>query len=525
MPPVTEHRRNRSKYASPTQSTPVLLAGSRPRTRPPICPGTIPPASCSPTPRHRHLPQDLATATTFLSVSSPPHSCSPPLSTKAIGNQLSSRHGKSPHVSAISSFPFGKPSLDHSFRTQLHSKHVLLPLFKSNTLCTVSLHCLLRSHPLISRLHKMRDHLTTIDFSSLQKAHANLGGQTTIYPRRVMLFLVDLMHFDMMVPSLFRYLGGNHTSNWRGAPSILLTVRNHILDHDTTDLQHIITVGCPAKLNAFTSRDTFFQYWRYGNHLTANTHHYKAIISLAKEDMYQYIATLPSWLPRFIPNLHLSPVGLIVNPSNNYRLVIDHSHLLSPSSTPTNCLTNIDEEPPIQSSSTCVKHYSRIYNLRITYPKVDLHGMNKDASGAFKTEKFQPDVAAAFSYVYGKYLCIPISMKFGSNTSQSNFELIEHARTVLATVLFSDPSLPTKYFSWISRVSFPAPPGPLTVFTQAFPEEFNKVKPPRISPFPRVSLTCAWTNRETPHDISKPSLSRSHRTNLYPIDANLYTWQ
>ena len=73
--------------------------------------------------------------------------------------------------------------------------------------------------------------------------------------------------------------------------------------------------------------------------------------------------------------------------------------------------------------------------------------MSNDASGAFKTDKLQPDVATAFSYIYGKYLCLLTAMTFGSNTSPPKFEPIVGARTALATAFFLDNSLLTKHVS------------------------------------------------------------------------------
>ena len=353
---------------------------------------------------------------------------------------------------------FGALSTSHSFCTAVHFEHVLLPLLKSGLLPPTSKDALLAAHPLIMHLHCSVMRLASLDFSSLRKPHP-VRQQTSIAPSWVCLFLAALLHFNLSVPSLIRYLGGNHTSAWRDIPALMSYLKSMIPDHDLSDLRRVLQVGCPAVLNATTSRSNFLDYWRYGNHSTIASYHDNLVQSLAKEDAYQYILPLPSWLARFIPNLHLNPLGLVVKPGKDNRLVIDPSFWVGPDSTPINSLTHIGNEPPIRFASALTRHLSRIYNLRITYPDEDIPTFSDDASGEFKTTKLHPDVATAFAYAYRTHLCVPTAAIFGSNTSPPNFEPIAGARTRLATALFADPRFTAAPSRWVSMVAFSAPPG------------------------------------------------------------------
>ena len=75
-----------------------------------------------------------------------------------------------------------------------------------------------------------------------------------------------LLHYNLDVSLLMRYLGGNHT----GAHRAVQATARILLDHDTDAelVRHyvrVMTVGCPRIMNADISRENALQYWRAGN--------------------------------------------------------------------------------------------------------------------------------------------------------------------------------------------------------------------------------------------------------------------
>ena len=59
-----------------------------------------------------------------------------------------------------------------------------------------------------------------------------------------------------------------------------------------------------------------------------------------KEDRNQYLVSLPNWLARFIPHLHVTPQGLVIKEGNNDRLVRDRSFIPHWSATCINMMLN-----------------------------------------------------------------------------------------------------------------------------------------------------------------------------------------
>jgi len=129
----------------------------------------------------------------------------------------------------------------------------------------------------------------------------------------------------------------------------------------------------------------------------------------------------PSWIARFIPNLHLTPQGLVIKPGKNDRLVFDGSHLIKFNSSCVNMFTNPNLEPKIRYGKAFQRHITRIWNLRISYPKKDILLWDDDVSGAFRYNKYHPDIASAFAFILSKTLYIPTGQCFGGNTSAQKF--------------------------------------------------------------------------------------------------------
>ena len=109
--------------------------------------------------------------------------------------------------------------------------------------------------------------------------------------------------------------------------------------------------------------------------------------------------TLPNWLERFIPHLHLSPQGLIIKEGKKDRPVFDGSFLVIPHSKCVNSFATRDDEIPLKFQFAFSNHLKRIYNLRITYPHTELATMEDDVSGAYRHCKLHPDVSAAYAFI------------------------------------------------------------------------------------------------------------------------------
>ena len=259
------------------------------------------------------------------------------------------------------------------------------------------------------------------------------------------MFVAAAIHFDMHIPSVIRYLGGNYTAAYRDVPSILNLVKDKVSDNLFLDMKRILEVGAPNFLVAESTQTNFETYRKYGNHPTLSQNIVKVRKVMNKEERNSYVIPFPNWMTRLIPNLHTTPQGLIVKPGKNDRLIFDGSVRLQWNSMPVNDMTHPSNEPQIHFQKAMPNHLRRIWNLRITYPHEDILLWDDDATGAFRQVKLHLDIASTYTFVIEQLLFIPTGQTFGGNTCPPNWEPIARVRMVLAEWLSRDPSLVTKF--------------------------------------------------------------------------------
>jgi len=262
-------------------------------------------------------------------------------------------------------------------------------------------------------------------------------------------------------------LRGEYTGEYKDPTAIIKTLRHHncpsaVID----DVQRVLCIGAPASFNAVSSFENFKSYLDYGNHSSATSKPDIIEACITKEINLAYTIPLPSWLAVFVPNIHLSPLGLLERTGKKPRLIVDHSFepvsisLSNPTPTHPSISVNrlhwVTTELPLAYGSTMMLHLIRIYNLRITYPNEIIYLFDDDISSAFRHVRYNPFVAGAFSYIANNTLLIPTSQTFGSNSSPSNYECLAQARACLSTS-FSNPShahLLSKHKAYLDMVTW-----------------------------------------------------------------------
>lgn len=66
---------------------------------------------------------------------------------------------------------------------------------------------------------------------------------------RLDLLMATLLHYDMELPMLLRFLGGNFLGAHRDPAVILPRIRGIVDPQVCADLERILTMGCPNRLN------------------------------------------------------------------------------------------------------------------------------------------------------------------------------------------------------------------------------------------------------------------------------------
>ena len=115
----------------------------------------------------------------------------------------------------LKSSTVGKPSRDHSFTSEACFEHIVIFLLKSEYLNEEDHRIVLASHPLILHLDKMLHWSKDIHFLDLQNHLKDYSKQTSISNTRIRKMLAATLNYDLDIPTLIRFLGGNYTGEYR----------------------------------------------------------------------------------------------------------------------------------------------------------------------------------------------------------------------------------------------------------------------------------------------------------------------
>jgi len=288
-----------------------------------------------------------------------------------------------------------------------------------------------------------------------------------------------LLHYDLDVPSLVRFCGGEYIGSHLQPEDLIPQVTDVLDPVVVEDLRRILTVGVPAHINAHSSAHQFREYFQYSNHssLAAHLEHTRKVIN--KEDRNSSILTVPRWMAPFIPNCGLAPQGMIVKPGRKPRIVYDGSYQHDPTCIPYNWYIQLCNEPEIVFGQAMPGYLLELCNLRVTYPTRDILQHTNDVTRAFRRECYNCEVVPAKGFLFEDYLHFAVGQTFGDKSSPSNFEPFARARCALAQHYWLTKEEVPLYEDYLDHVQFDAPPGKDTIFT---PVTANKYTPGVLRP-------------------------------------------
>ena len=200
---------------------------------------------------------------------------------------------------------FGKPDENHSFTQEASGETILFFILKSGYLNHSDV---IKVHPLIPHLILMMRRLSTYDFTWIRSIDRDWASQTAIANEKRIAMMACLLHYNMDVGLLMRYLGNNYTGAYRDVEATVKILSSYNID--TELIEHyirVMTVGCPNHLVAETSRANAMEYWREGNNPSIKKNLDKVRKTMNKEDRNNFVAPLSGWLFRYIPHLMIIP--------------------------------------------------------------------------------------------------------------------------------------------------------------------------------------------------------------------------
>ena len=372
---------------------------------------------------------------------------------------------------------FGRPDKDHSVTQEACAETILFFIIKSGYLDIQATNALYNTNPLIPHMARMIDTLSHYDFRWIQQTDTNWATQSSLSASRRKAMMACLFHYNLDVSLLMRYLGGNYTGAHRRVQETATILRQHKISK--TLIQHyirVMTVGCPNILNANITRENALKYWRAGNNPSVSKKLPQVMKTMNKEDRNKFVIALSSWSWRYIPHLFITPQHILEKPGKKDRQIFDAAFMHDADSIPINMMTEDANVTELHCEFGTVKQrlYTRIYNLRITYPWLDIILHANDVKSCFRQLKHHPDVMGAFSYIINDLLFLQCGLTFGSDFSPASWEVLRRIIELLSESLFEDTTLRTRHRTHLDRLTWQRSLGSTKArFTVAKPDTIN----------------------------------------------------
>ena len=363
--------------------------------------------------------------------------------------------------------------------------------FAWDFLDTSSITSLCKAAPVMSSYGSLRSEASSLSIKEIdiiRRPLPHAKAVSSISPTRARDVAKLLLLCDFDTGNLIRCLGGNYTSEFLDFASIdacLLALTDIPTDtgeppHDFNHLHHLFHQHVPFKGSFRCARKDMLARNLYNNHRASDPYlssiHKKSAVDIQKS----YSLALPRWILRFLNGIFLAALGFAVREHKGKikgRQVNDPSALLTGPADSGALNSHIDRRdpvamPPVHYQTALSRLWQRVYNLRIRHPNEDIMIYKDDLVSAFRRLRYHPDIAAAYSFVLGDFVVIPIGMVFGSRDAPSLFCLLSELRSFASRYANRLPiTRPDE--SMIDQVEFESPPPPHGDLKPAFADSLN----------------------------------------------------
>ena len=134
--------------------------------------------------------------------------------------------------------------------------------------------------------------------------------------------------------------------------------------------------------------------------------------------------------------------------------------------------TNLDNEPEIIFALSFVVFLTWVWNLRITYPDIEIYLGDDDVSGAFCRIKYNPNLVALHACILLGLLFFMTGQTFGDRASPANWETIAKTRQQYARYLWTQDDTIEKGKALIPELLF-APVDSNYQYPKIYPDSLN----------------------------------------------------
>jgi hypothetical protein len=142
--------------------------------------------------------------------------------------------------------PFGEANLNQCYYLQKSGKQVLHLLYKSGLMTNSIKKKLERAFPPTRQYIQLAKHHQNVDFSSMKGFQPDWEKQNELsIPQRDMTSTC-LLHFNLSLPAMVRWIGGPHIGTHRDSAAIVDRIKDTCQEENYNDLVRVFTQGSTA---------------------------------------------------------------------------------------------------------------------------------------------------------------------------------------------------------------------------------------------------------------------------------------
>jgi len=287
--------------------------------------------------------------------------------------------------------------------------------------------------------------LESMDYTPLLDPRLNYESQTEICPYRVDMATAGMID-NGMHPGMFgRFVSGEYTGEDRDPEGTCSEIGPHVDPVDLSQIHRILTQGCPAEFLLDEPIENKMMSLARGNQKSFDEYPEIVQKTMNKEDKYSHLISLRDWVVYFSPYCRHTCQGMVIKIGKNARVVWDASTKMWALEIVLNEVTTTELEAAITFGLAKIKLYTCIYNMRVSFPCLDILLAMADVKACFRYPRMHIDASGAFGFRVNDLYFLATSMVFGSNTSATSWEPFRRAIEAMTLVYFNKEGLVQKH--------------------------------------------------------------------------------
>jgi hypothetical protein len=242
-----------------------------------------------------------------------------------------------------------------------------------------------RAFPPARRYRQLARLYQNVDFRSMQGFQPDWQKQTELSVPQQEMTTACLLHFNLSLPAMVRWVEGPHVGAHRDNTAIFARLKETCDDANYKELVRVFTQGSPTYINAECSQANYKAYQVYGNYSSFKENTAMVARTLLKDVARGCTLMLDPDIMDFLENVKQTPHGIVnlEHPYKNPRVVCDATCRPHCWSHAINDWTDKTNEPPLTFASALVATFTWIWNLCITYPHLEICVCDNDITNAF----------------------------------------------------------------------------------------------------------------------------------------------